>query len=81
MSGSSNAKSLATVLNRLCIQQRKTVRMRAVGAAAVNQAVKGVAIAGRMVNPKHDLVCRPQFETIQMPDGPTSAVVLVVQGS
>ncbi|MBQ5761927.1 MAG: stage V sporulation protein S [Clostridia bacterium] len=39
-----------------------TVQLSAIGAAAVNQAVKGVAIArGMMSNYGHDIVCRPSF--------------------
>lgn len=81
VSGSSNAKSLATVLTHLVVRQEKTVRMRSIGASAVNQAVKAVAIARDMARGRgQDLVCQPQFETITMPDGDTSSVVIVVRG-
>ncbi len=59
----SDAKSLAKTIARALDGDDK-VKMRAIGAAAVNQAMKGIAIArGYVAQRGQDLVCRPGFET------------------
>jgi stage V sporulation protein S len=51
------------------------IRVRAVGASAVNQAVKAIAIARGYVAPRGlDLFCRPGFETVSSREGDISAV-------
>ncbi len=51
------ANSIATML-----LDNGQMQISAIGAAAVNQAVKGIAIArGMMANYGHDIVCRPSF--------------------
>ena len=53
------AKTVASALN-----DSDRVKMRAIGAAAVNQAMKAIAIArGYVAQRGQDLVCRPGFET------------------
>jgi len=53
--------------------------MRAVGAGAVNQAVKAIAIARGYVAPRGmDLTCVPGFATIKSRDGEISAIVFHV---
>lgn len=56
----------------------KTPPIRAIGAAAVNQAVKAQIIANQYVASKGKyLAYRPGFETVTMPDGAeVSAVVM-----
>jgi stage V sporulation protein S len=63
VSARSDAKALAgTVSNALADQPR--VKMRAIGASAVNQSMKAIAIArGYVAQRGQDLVCRPGFET------------------
>lgn len=59
----SDPKPLAgTVSNALT--EHSTVKLRAIGAGAVNQSVKAIAIArGHVAQRGQDLVCRPGFET------------------
>ena len=53
--------------------------MRAVGAGAVNQAVKAIAIARGYVAPRGmDLTCVPGFATIKSRDGEISAIVFLI---
>jgi stage V sporulation protein S len=65
---SSSATSLASAISH-GIYDGKTVMLRAIGAGAVNQAVKAVAIARSFVAARGiDLSIRPGFTTVEMPD-------------
>ncbi len=65
----SNPQAVASALSHAIYDNRK-VRLRAIGAGAVNQAVKACAIARGYVAPRGiDLSFKPGFETIRMPDG------------
>ena len=64
VSAKSNAKSLAGAIAAL-MRQNGSAEMQAVGAAAVNQAVKAIAIARGYVAPNGmDLVMIPAFSEI-----------------
>lgn len=57
----------------------KKVTLRAIGAGAVNQACKAMAIAQSFVGPRGiSLVFRPGFTTVEMDDGPITALVFKV---
>jgi stage V sporulation protein S len=60
--------------------QKKSCKVRAIGAGAVNQAVKAVAVArGQVATRGRDLVARPGFETVTRNDGEeASAIVIIV---
>lgn len=74
----SNPQSIASAIAH-AMYDYKTVRLRAVGAGAVNQAVKGIAIARGYVAPRgYDLVCKPGFTTVESRDGEISALVFVI---
>lgn len=63
VSAKSDAKALGSIVARALVDSPK-VQMRAIGAGAVNQSVKAMAIArGYVANRGEDLVCRPGFET------------------
>jgi stage V sporulation protein S len=52
------------------VYDNKPVTLRAVGAGAVNQAVKAIAIAQSYVAPRGIVLsCRPGFAEVTMPDG------------
>ena len=52
------------------------VTARAIGAGAVNQCIKAIAVARGFVAPRgYDLVLRPGFTDIESHDGTISAVV------
>ncbi len=76
---SSAASSLASAISH-GVYDGKRVTLRAIGAGAVNQAVKAVAIAGSFVAPRGvSLTMRPGFTTVIMEDGEErSAIVLYV---
>jgi stage V sporulation protein S len=78
VSAGSNPQSVASAIAH-AVYQHKTVRLRAVGAGSVNQAVKGIAIARGYVAPRgYDLVCKPGFTNIQSRDGDISAILFVI---
>jgi stage V sporulation protein S len=76
---SSPASSLASAISH-GVYDGKRVTLRAIGAGAVNQAVKAVAIAGSFVAPRGlSLTVRPGFTTVTLGDGAyRSAIILYV---
>jgi stage V sporulation protein S len=78
VSASSNPQSVASAIAH-AIYDNRAVKLRAVGAGAVNQAVKAMAIARGYVAPRGmDLVFVPGFTTIDSRDGEISALVFNV---
>ena len=78
VSASSNPQSVASAIAH-AIYDKKEVKLRAVGAGAVNQAVKAIAIARGYVAPRGmDLTCIPGFTTIESRDGEISAIVFAI---
>lgn len=74
----SPASSLAAAISHAVYDGKKTT-LRAIGAGAVNQAVKAIAIAQSYVGQRGlVLSCRPGFATVKMKDGDVSAIVLRV---
>ena len=79
--GGTNAQSLASAIAHAVYGNRKVV-LRAVGAGAVNQAVKAVAIARGFVAPNgYDLSMRPGFANVEGqevgPDGAKTTISAV----
>uniref|UniRef100_A0AAU3I5T0 Stage V sporulation protein S n=1 Tax=Streptomyces sp. NBC_01393 TaxID=2903851 RepID=A0AAU3I5T0_9ACTN len=74
---SSSAASVASALSH-AVYDGKRVALRAIGAGAVNQALKAIAIANSFVAPRGIMLdCRPGFTTVTTPDaGDISAIVL-----
>ena len=57
------------------------VEIQVVGAGALNQAIKAVAIArGYLLEARVDLVCIPQFTTTTIDGEPRTAIHLSVEG-
>lgn len=76
--GSSSATSLAAAISH-GVYDNKTVVLRAIGAGAVNQAVKAMAIAsGYCMQRGVSLSFRPGFSTVQMPDQEVTAMTFKV---
>jgi len=81
VSASSNPQSVASAIAH-AIYDNRTVKLRAVGAGAVNQAVKAIAIARGYTAPRGlDLACKPGFTTIESRDGQISAMIFTVTAS
>lgn len=81
VSASSNPQSVASAIAH-AIYDKREVKLRAVGAGAINQAVKAIAIARGYVAPRGmDLTCKPGFTTIESRDGEISAIVFHITAS
>jgi stage V sporulation protein S len=75
---SSNPQSVASAIAH-SIYETRTCKVRAVGAGAVNQAVKAIAIASGYTAPRGlRLAVIPGFATIDSREGEISAIVLTV---
>lgn len=76
VTGSSAPKTVATAID-YAFQRGNEVVVRAMGAAAVNQAAKGVAIARGMVAPRAvDMVTRVGFTDIEAEDGEVRSAIV-----
>lgn len=61
------------------IRQERRAEVQAIGASAVNQAVKAVAIARQyLVDDQIDIVCIPEFVEVQIKGEQRTALKLVV---
>lgn len=79
--GGSNAQSVGSAIAH-ALYETPVVKIRAVGASAVNQAVKAIAIARGYVAPRGlDLVCKPGFTTVESREGKISAIVFTITAS
>lgn len=62
------------------VKEQGTAEMQAIGAGALNQAVKAVAIARGIVAPSGiDLICIPAFKEIQIDGVERTAIRLIVE--
>ena len=74
----SPAKAVASAIAH-SIYETRTCKIRAVGAGAINQAIKACAIARGYTAPRGlDIGFIPGFTTIKTHDGDVSALVLTV---
>ena len=79
VSTKSNPNSVAGALAAI-IKEKNIVEIQAVGAGAINQAVKAIAIARGFVAPSgRDIVCVPAFTDIEIDGQERTAINLIVQ--
>ena len=79
VSTKSNPNSVAGALAAI-IKEKNIVEIQAVGAGALNQAVKAIAIARGFVAPSgRDIVCVPAFTDIEIDGEERTAIKLIVQ--
>ena len=79
VSTKSNTNSVAGALAAI-IKEKNIVEIQAVGAGAINQAVKAIAIARGFVAPSgRDIVCVPAFTDIEIDGEERTAIKLIVQ--
>ncbi len=75
----SNPNSVAGALANL-FKEKGNVEIQAIGAGALNQAIKGVAIARGFVAPSgKNLVCIPAFTDIVIDGEERTAIKLIVE--
>lgn len=79
VSAKSSPNSVAGALAGV-LRESGTAEMQAVGAGAINQAVKAIAIARGFVAPSGiDLICIPAFTDIMIDNEERTAIKLIVQ--
>ena len=79
ISSKSNPNSVAGAIAGL-VKESNQARMQAIGAGALNQAVKAVAIARGFVAPSGvDLVCIPAFTEVQVEGEERTGMMLIVE--
>ena len=79
VSTKSNPNSVAGALAAV-IKDKSIVEIQAVGAGAINQAIKAIAIARGFVAPTgKDIVCVPAFTDIEINGEERTAIKLIVQ--
>ncbi|HHW11678.1 MAG TPA: stage V sporulation protein S [Firmicutes bacterium] len=79
VSASSNPKSVAGALAAV-VREKSSAEVQAVGAGAVNQSIKAIAIARGYVAPNGiDLVCIPAFSEIDIDGEERTAIRFIVQ--
>ena len=79
VSAKSNPNSVAGALAGT-IREKGKAELQAIGAGALNQAVKAVAIARGFVAPSGlDLICIPAFVTLEIDGEERTAIKLIVE--
>ncbi|AIY80711.1 stage V sporulation protein S [Clostridium botulinum] len=79
VSTKSNPNSVAGALAAI-IKEKNIAEIQAVGAGAINQAVKAIAIARGFVAPSgKDIICVPAFTDILIDGEERTAIKLIVQ--
>ena len=79
VSSKSNANSVAGALANV-FREKGNVEIQAVGAGALNQAIKAIAIARGFVAPNgKNLVCIPAFSDISIDGEERTAIKLIIE--
>lgn len=79
VSSKSNPNSVAGALANV-MRERGTVEMQAIGAGALNQAIKAIAIARGFVAPSgKNLICIPAFTDIIIDGEERTAIKLIIE--
>ncbi len=62
------------------IRNSDRVQIQTIGAGALNQAIKGIAIARGFIAPSgHELICIPYFKDIEVNGEIKTAIVLTIE--
>ncbi|MGA7200376.1 MAG: stage V sporulation protein S [Candidatus Cybelea sp.] len=79
VSAKSNPNAVAGALAAV-LRERETAEVQAVGAGAINQAIKAVAIArSYLKGAKLDVVCAPSFVLVAIDQNERTAISLQVE--
>ena len=79
VSSKSNPNSVAGALANT-LREKDSVEMQAIGAGALNQAIKAVAIARGFVAPSGvDLVCIPAFAEVEVEGEDRTGIKLIIE--
>lgn len=79
VSSKSNPNSVAGMIAAI-LKEKNKAEIQAIGAGAVNQAIKAIAVCRGYVAPMgYNLVCVPGFAEITIDDEERSAIKLIVK--
>ena len=79
VSSKSNPVSVAGAIAGI-VREKKSVEVQGIGAGAVNQALKSIAVARGYVAPSGiDLVCIPAFSSVDVDGESKTAMKLIVE--
>ncbi len=79
VSSKSDANKVAGALANV-LREKSSVEIQAIGAGALNQAIKGIAIARGFVAPSgKNLICIPAFSDIIIDGEERTAIKLIVE--
>lgn len=79
VSSKSNPNSVAGAIANV-FREKGFVELQAVGAGAINQAIKGVAIARGFVAPTgKNLICIPAFQDISINNEERTAIKFIIK--
>ena len=81
VSSKSDANKVAGALANV-LREKNTVEIQAIGAGALNQAIKAVAIARGFVAPSgKNLICIPAFSDIIIDGEERTAIKLIIEAN
>jgi stage V sporulation protein S len=79
VSGTSRTSAVAGAIAGV-VREHKRAEVQAIGASAINQAVKAMALArGYLANDGIDIVCMPEFVDVQIDDKVRTAIKFTVE--
>lgn len=79
VSSKSNPVSVAGAIAGI-IREKNIVEVQGIGAGAVNQALKSIAVARGYVAPSGmDLICTPSFATVEIDGETRTAIKMIVE--
>lgn len=79
VSGTSRTSAVAGAIAGV-VREHKHAEVQAIGASAINQAVKALALAkGYLANDGLDIVCIPEFVDVQIDEKVRTAIKFVVE--
>ena len=80
VSSKSAPQKVAGALANLFRESNDSVEMQAIGAGALNQAIKSIAIArGYIIPTGKELICVPSFHDLMVDDKRITALRLVIE--
>ncbi len=79
VSGTSRTSAVAGAIAGV-VREHKHADVQAIGASAINQAVKALALArGYLANDGIDIICIPEFVDVQIDDKVRTAIKFTVE--
>lgn len=80
VSSKSNPSSVAGMIANLVKEGQEKVKVSCIGAGALNQAVKAIAISRGFVAPLgYDLICVPSFKQIELDGLDRTCIQLTIE--